>query len=224
MKTAVVIFTYTKDAELAEVAAAAAIRAGASVLLVWDREIPPDAEQRTPDAIHTASTFPRNGNLNGRECCLGILDIFNSVAEGVDWVVKVDSDTLISARLLERLESSRKDSEGFYVLNTATPWWGCCYALRSATVRKLSEIAQSWNFQGACPEDHTIYQMMLHNGMTRGFGEIGWVFYGPNGKVVQPKGEAIHYGDVRNIPGPPFTLAYRKSYIAKRMRDDFVGS
>lgn len=219
MNVSAVIFTYAMDAALAERAAKAAFRAGMTPLMVWDGAVPENAANRTPEALHIASDFPRRGNLNGEACVRGVLDIFAAVSDGADWVVKIDSDTIVRRSYTERLARSAKDSEGFYVLNTNTPWWGCCYALRAATAKRLAEIAKTWAFEGRCPEDHTIYQMMLRNGMTRGFGAIGWMRYGPKGHEIQPGADATHYGDIRDIPGPPFTVAFRKEYIAARMEE-----
>lgn len=95
------------------------------------------------------SDFPRNGNLNGKACTLGILSQLR--ATGSDWVVKIDSDTVVTKDLFNPLMATNKRAQFLYQDPTQHDWcYGLCYALR----RDAIEQAYYYLLDAALPDGY----------------------------------------------------------------------
>jgi hypothetical protein len=228
MKTSAVIFTYEGDRELSAIAAAALLKAGCRVTLAWDKNAPQWALRATPDAEHVVTDFNRGRNLNGPECVHGMFDVLDYARRDADWVLKVDSDTVIRSGFFARLAASRKDAEGFYCVDTVKrAWWGACYAIRAQRITTLQNALRAdTTLDPKCPEDLTVHTAMTNLGFSMNSGPLEWIGHNPKGQptVISPGAEGAHYGDLRNIPAPHFTVLQRKKYLAKLMAADPVFS
>lgn len=224
MKINAVVFTYEGDRELAVIAAAALLTLGCDVTLAWDRNAPQWALEQAPLAKHVVTTFPRGRNLTGPECVTGILDMYDSVAHGADWVMKVDSDTIVRRAFIQRLELSTHDAEGAIVgCSDDRDWYGACYAIRPKCLPKLRTTLNAGMLYPKCPEDLTIFQGLGAAGFDANRPvALEWVYHTAKGEmIVRPAhSEVCHYGDMRNIPAPHHTVLQRKRYLAALMAKD----
>lgn len=228
MKIHAIIFTYEGDRELSAIAAAALLKAGCVVTLAWDRNAPQWALEKTPGANHVVTDFNRGRNLNGPECVRGMAAAFEYVNAGADWVVKVDSDTIVRPGFFARLAASTKDAEGFYCVSAnKRPWWGACYAIRGKHIPKLRQALDAkQDLAEKCPEDWTMCEMLVALKLSTNCGALEWHSHDIKGKqvITDAGSEGAHYGDLRNIPAPHFTVLQRKKYVAKLMAQDPVFS
>lgn len=90
----------------------------------------------------------RAGNLNGREWLVAQLSRLGDAGSlpGVDWVIKIDSDTLLNAPPSSWLQYASRDHQA--VCAWQPKWWfqGSCYALRATTPQALRDHL------AACPQ------------------------------------------------------------------------
>jgi hypothetical protein len=139
MKATAVIFTYPKDYEAAGIAARALRNCGVRVVMAIDGKDPAIHIDGAEQVVRTH--FPRKGNLNGIDCMLGIIDtLAGQVREDDEWVLKVDSDTVVhSMKWLEDMP----DGKGLVgtghdpAKNDGRTLYGCCYAVRPQAMEAL---------------------------------------------------------------------------------------
>ena len=93
MRSICVIFTCERDYAIAEIAAASAQRLGHDILMVVSQtDKKPNFQYKT-----ICSATNRKGNLRGGAAWVKEqLSILRNAAIGYDWVIKLDSDTIIS--------------------------------------------------------------------------------------------------------------------------------
>lgn len=139
-KAAAVIFTWPKDYEMAGIAARALRNCGVRTYLAIDSK---DPRVHIDGASLVSTNFPRGGNLNGMDCMVGIVDTLAAVArEEDDWVLKVDSDTLVHS--LDWLwdvptEATLAGTGHDPAKNDGRTLYGCCYAMRPSGIAALRE-------------------------------------------------------------------------------------
>lgn len=142
MTTTAVIFTHPPDYVAARYAAECLRRAGARPVLALD-EHDPHLRVDGIDVIRTS--FPRVGNLNGMDCVRGILQTLDEQAGTGEYVLKVDSDTLVMS--LDWLKGRTETAVG---MNEPTlegrrhgrALYGMCYALKVADLPELRAAAR----------------------------------------------------------------------------------
>lgn len=149
-----VIFTYPADYPLSAIAARALGKLGVKTFLAIDRKDPvPEIEGA--EIIQT--TFPRRGNLNGTDCIQGILRTLHECADGDDYVLKVDSDTVV--RGLEWLRGRTEPAVGLRHVELRC-LYGACYALRVDRLREYRSFAAHMPYSRAVSEDVEIGMML----------------------------------------------------------------
>lgn len=161
MKIIAIIATYPPDYQSAAIATAMLGRLG--IEAVWlvgkDDDAPPHAR-----VIRTSA--PRNRNLNGHPWIAEQLAIMEELGAGYDWVMKVDSDTLVFN--LDWLERFHDDPEinlvgcQHAVMINSSYLFGCCYAIRPALIPQL--ILHPYI---PYPEDAAIGEMAKGKGVYR---------------------------------------------------------
>lgn len=147
MKTAVIIFCYSGDADLLPLCVASAARAlPSSPFILIDDAVNPLPEDvlagvraAHPGKIaYKQSTWDRGGNLRGKQCIKGMLDEMIRAADATSAgiVVKLDCDTLlINAGWIEQFAQSQAMIAGSPRPGT---WFsGICYALKSCLLPRL---------------------------------------------------------------------------------------
>lgn len=102
-----------------------------------------------PGADFLRTTFPRGGNLNGLACLLGQLNTLHACAGDAEWVLKVDSDTVV--RGLTWLAGRAEPLVGFCA--EARALYGACYAVRGTSIRPFYRAAAEMDFRGVRAED-----------------------------------------------------------------------
>lgn len=149
-----VIFTYPPDFAKAAIAARSLGKLGVKAFLAIDRKDPlPEIEGA--EIIRTS--FPRRGNLNGTDVIQGILRVLQECADDSDYVLKVDSDTLV--RGLNWLEGHTEAAVGLYHPGQRI-FFGACYALRVDRLHEYRSIAAQMPFSKSVHEDIEIGGMM----------------------------------------------------------------
>lgn len=172
MKIKAVIFTFPLDYDAALIAAASLENLGVEVHFAIDakHELLPDF----PNIIRT--TFFRSGNLNGRESVVGQLETMKSISEDSDWVLKVDSDTLVTR--LNWLHNKTHPLIGVCILGVRN-FFGACYAIKSSTIDKFVEEAKVIDLKDLSAEDLIMFELGKKIGYFRyHYNEMGPVFAG----------------------------------------------
>ena len=171
MKIAFVNFTYSKDVELVKQMIRGIDRLWRLypeheiTLSIYDDSNNPAGNifDTKVSGFYTATTFNRNGNLNGLEAIYGILDSYKDTKTrtGCDWVVKVDSDTYVS-NLEWLLSSDHEKTSAVYSAfhNPVTPI-GSCYAISAKFIDAIIETVHREDIvarikKGTGPEDMCI--------------------------------------------------------------------
>jgi hypothetical protein len=109
-------------------------------------------------AGHFLADFDRRGNLNGTECCLGILSAMLSTE--AETVLKIDADTL-----LVRPEFFAPGNVGCCSTMTARrDAFGACYSLNRDTIKAALAILRGMPRDPYCPEDLTIWSAIRATG------------------------------------------------------------
>lgn len=157
----IIFFTYKSD-ELCLEQSIRAIRKTfpeATVYIYDDALYPVDTFYRELGDVYTQTHFKRNGNLKGKECCLGMYNIFNNHKN--KYIIKVDSDTLVTGKdWLEPLLTNQCKFLGFTVEEHGFPYvCGPCYAFHSSImppIIKMAELTTSFNRMLHWPEDYVL--------------------------------------------------------------------
>lgn len=170
MNVALVFFTYEGDAALLELAVQAAPRLrrqghAVDVYVVDDAARPlavPPAGCR-----YRRTEFARGGNLNGAECIVGMVDVYDDVFRGgvYEWVIKADCDTFVND--VEWLRGVQGVFAGTVHVNRHCS--GSCYALRRDGVEWLRARLAEPSWRGAAQrgycEDRVLFNMCRMSGM-----------------------------------------------------------
>jgi hypothetical protein len=127
-----------------------------------------DADNRLPGwvkgdlwrmgAAYFATSFDRRGNLNGTECCIGMLSAMLSTE--AETVLKIDADTL-----LVRPELFAPGNVGCCSTMTARrDAFGACYSINRETIKAALAILRGMPRDPYCPEDLTIWSAIRATG------------------------------------------------------------
>ena len=160
--TPAAIFAYSGDALAAVECARHVSRMGLRPV-IFD-----DAAHRLPGwtlgqlstigAGYRLTTFDRRGNLNGTECCRGMVAAMLSLDAPV--VVKLDADTLIV-----RPEDFAPGNVGCCSTGTGRrDAFGACYSIRRKALEDVAEILAGIPDDPTCPEDLTIWSAIRATG------------------------------------------------------------
>jgi hypothetical protein len=104
------------------------------------------------------TNFDRRGNLNGTECCIGMLSAMLSTE--AQTVLKIDADTL-----LVRPELFAPGNVGCCSTMTARrDAFGACYSINRETIRAALRIIEGMPRNPYCPEDLTIWSAIRATG------------------------------------------------------------
>lgn len=178
------IFSFRRDAGKVEALLPVLSQDGYDVVVVDDdaNPFPEDhavfGAMMEHGAAYMRSSFRRNGNLNGKECVVGMLEIMDAHSEGFDWIVKLDSDTVPLRRLASFLDCQRTfeavgnvtcagNGEGFIMC-------GACYALTPRVIRAVRSRAYTLDSEGKWPEDQTISMLREEAGFPIISNLLGW--------------------------------------------------
>lgn len=109
-------------------------------------------------AGYDRTTFSRGGNLNGTECCSGMLRAM--LATDADVILKIDADTLLVNPWFFAdgnvgccsTEVARRDA------------FGCCYSIRRETAQAALRIIEGMRPDPYAPEDLTIWSAIRATG------------------------------------------------------------
>lgn len=165
-----VCFSFAPDAPLLHLSARriAQLDPDAQIVAVSDPDNPLNPADLPPNVIHRLGSFPRNGNLNGLDCIVGMLSTMADLLTefDADHIVKFDSD-MWPNNLSAFLHSTDADAYDYL----ATERWhfdqpaGYIYRLsRRLVSRLLTEIKKRREFDlfppnNKYPEDLTIYAL-----------------------------------------------------------------
>lgn len=109
-------------------------------------------------AAYFATSFPRRGNLNGTECCIGMLEAMLSTE--AETVLKIDADTL-----LVRPELFAPGNVGCCSTMTARrDAFGACYSINRETIKAAVAILRGMPRDPFAPEDLTIWSAIRATG------------------------------------------------------------
>ena len=104
------------------------------------------------------TTFDRRGNLNGTECCRGMIEAMLSLDAPV--VIKLDADTLVV-----RPDAFAPGNVGCCSTGTGRrDAFGACYSVRSETLEAAGRILAGLPHDPTCPEDLTIWSAIRATG------------------------------------------------------------
>jgi hypothetical protein len=150
-----VIFTHPPDYALAALSARALRKLGIRVVLAVDAADPLPAIEGVDTIVTT--TFRRNGNLNGKACVQGILATLAAAADGDDYVLKLDSDTMLLG--LGWLAGHTAPAVGLFDPSVRI-FYGACYALRVDRLLEYQQAAAVMPESYSCPEDIEIGKLL----------------------------------------------------------------
>lgn len=146
---------------MAKMATSALLDNGFDVTWIIDHK-----EPDTPPYSDIITSFSHRGcNLNGgTEWLIEQLQLMYDHARGAEWVAKVDSDTLI----LERKWFDEVSSRGVDAIGFQSPlraMFGFCYAMRTAIIPRLIEMAKAWeNTSRIIAEDLIVAELLSNSG------------------------------------------------------------
>lgn len=104
------------------------------------------------------TTFERNRNLNGTECCKGMLRAMLST--GTDVVMKIDADTL-----LVNPWTFVDGNVGCHSTSQARrEAFGCCYSIRRETAQSVLAAFEALPDDPTAPEDVAIWRAIRSSG------------------------------------------------------------
>jgi len=149
-----VIFTWPPDYLMAALASRALRRSGVRVVLAIDRKDPLPAVEGCEVVV---TDFPRNGNLNGKECVEGILRTLEEQSRPEDpWVLKVDSDALVTG--VKWLEGREEEAVGMFHPGHRG-FFGFCYGIRRTALPGMRERAAQLKDDPGMYEDVTMGEL-----------------------------------------------------------------
>lgn len=126
-----VIFTHGPDYAKALIATRSLEKLGVEVWWAVDQADPiePPAHVRVK-----RTTFARNGNLNGIDCVIGILQVLRDVGRGAKWVMKIDSDAMVLSLDFLQARTERLVGMNHAPVRGPHALFGFCYALKPEAV------------------------------------------------------------------------------------------
>lgn len=145
MTAALIWFTFRDDAACLEQSVRAARHHAPEARRIIAQQasapLPMDVQARLREAGCQIETdfVDRQGNLRGLEHFAHQLDWFAAAGEGADWLIKIDSDTVVNAPLESWL--GQAGPEHTAVCGWQPTWWfqGPCYAIRPARLPALRD-------------------------------------------------------------------------------------
>lgn len=185
------IFTYSGDALPLRECVRGVIAAGLVPFVFDDEESPLPRYMvewiKSQDAQYHVTDFPRNGNLNGTECALGIVSCMimamNLSRERI--ALKIDSDTLI-------LDASPFLTESTGVCATSenrhTPY-GACYSL-TMSAAMAAFVGLQGQSDPTSPEDLTIWREVFRSNTAHTIHD-----FNPSGGAFSAVPEIFHPAD-----------------------------
>ena len=173
MKIVPVIFTYSRDGACAAEAAGALKEAGFDEVFVFadtNHHLTGEAMVaiRCTGARMLPSTHPNPGGQYGPECLRGIATCYREViaATGADYVLKVDSDTIVVKT--SRLRAAAAD--GVAAAGWVWGGWefgGCCALISRRAANEVLRVATEEKLPCRCPEDVTTARIAARVGDVR---------------------------------------------------------
>lgn len=142
-----VIYTWPPDYAAAALSARVLSSLGVRVHLAIDRSHPVPAVE---GATIIRTSFPRNGNLNGKACVIGQLETMASLADDDGYHLKVDSDALVMG--LRWLDCRDEDLVGVHHPGGQS-FYGFCYAVKGGSIPALLDAARAMPESRSCQED-----------------------------------------------------------------------
>jgi hypothetical protein len=152
------IFTYSGDALPLRECVRGIIAAGLMPFVFDDADSPLPRHMvawlESQGAAYHQTDFPRNGNLNGTDCCIGILSsMILAMHQARSRIAfKVDSDTLI----IDPLPFIEQSTGVYSTAQNRRAAFGCCYSLTMEAAKAAFVTIQPQNDPTA-PEDLTIW-------------------------------------------------------------------
>jgi hypothetical protein len=141
------IFTHPPDYALAALSARALGKLGIRPVLAVDAGDPVPVIE---GAEVITTSFKRRGNLNGKECVEGILATLLAVADGDEYVLKLDSDTMVLG--MGWLHGRTEPAVGLFHPGYRI-FFGACYALRVDRLPEYQAAAAAMPESISCSED-----------------------------------------------------------------------
>lgn len=204
------IFTYKGDEEIVSYAARSAklvFGDECEVNVIDDSNNP--IGQKYKDILkehniqYRTSTFNRNHNLNGKECCVGILEeiVKSTNGDKTGISIKLDSDTLIFKRAL--FDAFIKDDQIAYMASNRPQgvFSGICYCIKNNILDKCLKNMKAVDIDlTIAPEDVAIgciavlsgfpksnYIIPGWNDVTKTGESCGWLYKNANRKEIFAK-------------------------------------
>jgi hypothetical protein len=153
-----IIYTYPDDYLIAGLSARMMAAQGIRVIFAIDAKDPFFACE-FGECVHTS--FPRQGNLNGKEFILGHLRLMQGHATS-DYVIKIDSDTLLLDA--KRLLDGRSEVIVGPWVDGMKGMYGGCYAVRSEFIPAMIEDAEKLQDSQYYMEDKTMGEIAMRVG------------------------------------------------------------
>lgn len=158
----VCIFTYSGDTFLLPLCVEAVLTTlpEAEVYIIDDRNAPIPSRQRkkicNQKRVHyQRSNFQRNNNLRGKQCVIGMLEIMESVGRKSEFVIKLDTDTLLLGRgWLDQFAGGKTHAAGSS--RTGSILSGICYALRTSFIHHIKNEIDKLDLPDLAGEDVVI--------------------------------------------------------------------
>lgn len=194
MKLHALILSCTRDAELCAAAVARLVARGIPVTVAHDAADPMPA---VPGATMVSTTYPRAGNLNGRDCIIGILDSLAALApegDAPDWLLKVDSDTLVLPAFLAALDAAPAATAVYGLTYPGREFSGAAYAVRPAALPELRRRALMLWPGLHYVEDLTLWRMIQAARLPVLRGPLDWWDNAADLAPANAAPLAIHFG------------------------------
>jgi len=202
------IFTFGRDAEMTAILVKYLRHCGADKVVVIDDGGNPFNPQEVEavkalGAVYQVSSWKRGGNLNGKEAVQNVLTDLVQHSAGVEWVVKVDADTLPQREFFDFLLSDKEyDLVACGHNDPAKPIMGACYALRPPAVLRL-QVASAYLVPGSrLPEDVTVGKLAVQEGLVIRTCKLGYQDYHRPGIFLKNVPSfAVCFGFVTDVAG-----------------------
>lgn len=155
------IITHSPDYLLAQIATKVLLRQGFDV--AWAVDSKEDLPAPHNDIIRTYEK--RGGNLNGgTKWVIEQLQLMYDNANGAEWVIKVDSDTLI----LDRKWFDEALAEGYEAIgfrSSRRQMFGFCYCIKVSLIPSLIELAEeNGDLNDIAAEDLIVAELLKKSG------------------------------------------------------------
>lgn len=194
------IFTHKPDYPLAEMATAALGRLG--VRTTWVVDMGDAVPEAKPPLVFTST--PRHGCLNGIKWVITQLETMLFHADDAEWILKVDSDTMVLS--LGWLRGVQQDCEACGVYSISRELYGCCYALKASIIPRMLKAAEDWGqFDSIHGEDLIVAKLLDKCGASN----IRHPYHSKHGAL------GFWCGD-RKDPGPHEIICVQREMVTRR--------